>query len=60
MKKEAGVKKEDEDETSKRIVSQIGELQKFGDNYAKRIEKEKKKLDDLNSKIKDVQEKIEE
>lgn len=54
MKKEGSAKKEEEDETSKRIVTQIGELQKFGDNYAKRIEKEKKKLDDLNSKIKDV------
>ena len=30
-------------------------LQKFGDNYAKRIEKEKKKLEELNAKIKDVQ-----
>jgi hypothetical protein len=36
------------------IGSQIAVLQKFGDNYAKRIEKEKKKLDDLNSKIKNV------
>lgn len=34
-------------------------LQKFGDNYAKRIEKEKKKLDELNSKIKKVQTQIE-
>lgn len=41
------------------IGSQIAVLQKFGDNYAKRIEKEKKKLDELNSKIKDVQQKIE-
>ena len=41
------------------IGSQIAVLQKFGDNYAKRIEKEKKKLDDLNQKIKDVQIKIE-
>jgi hypothetical protein len=41
------------------IGSQIAVLQKFGDNYAKRIEKEKKKLDDLNGKIKDVQIKIE-
>jgi prefoldin subunit 5 len=41
------------------IGSQIAVLQKFGDNYAKRIEKEKKKLDELNSKIKDVQTKIE-
>lgn len=36
------------------IGTQIAVLQKFGDNYAKRIEKEKKKLDELNSKIKDV------
>ena len=36
------------------IGTQIAVLQKFGDKYAKRIEKEKKKLDDLNSKIKDV------
>ena len=41
------------------IGSQIAVLQKFGDNYAKRIEKEKKKLDELNAKIKDVQTKIE-
>lgn len=41
------------------IGSQIAVLQKFGDNYAKRIEKEKKKLDELNNKIKDVQVKIE-
>ncbi|CDW83010.1 UNKNOWN [Stylonychia lemnae] len=41
------------------IGSQIAVLQKFGDNYAKRIEKEKKKLDELNTKIKDVQQKIE-
>lgn len=41
------------------IGSQIAVLQKFGDNYAKRIEKEKKKLDELNAKIKDVQQKIE-
>jgi len=41
------------------IGSQIAVLQKFGDNYAKRIEKEKKKLEDLNGKIKDVQFKIE-
>jgi chromosome segregation ATPase len=34
-------------------------LQKFGDNYAKRIEKEKKKLDELNAKIREVQGKIE-
>ena len=41
------------------IGSQIAVLQKFGDNYAKRIEKEKKKLEELNAKIKDVQGKIE-
>lgn len=41
------------------IGSQIAVLQKFGDNYAKRIEKEKKKLDELNAKIKEVQQKIE-
>jgi len=41
------------------IGSQIAVLQKFGDNYAKRIEKEKRKLDELNNKIKDVQVKIE-
>ena len=41
------------------IGSQIAVLQKFGDNYAKRIEKEKKKLTDLNDRIKDVQAKIE-
>ena len=41
------------------IGSQIAVLQKFGDNYAKKIEKEKKKLDELNSRIKEVQVKIE-
>ena len=39
--------------------SKIAILQQFGDNYAARIEKEQKKILDLNFKIKDVQIKIE-
>ena len=39
--------------------SKIAILQQFGDNYASRIEKEQRKILELNDKIKDVQVKIE-
>ena len=62
-KAEGGVRKEELEGRSSvhstgNIGSQIAVLQKFGDNYAKRIEKEQKRLQELDENINAVQKKI--